>query len=63
MFSVPVMRAVWRRELRSRLHTVRITGLAPESIWGGAGNLAVIGIRFPDRQARGKSDVFCSRTF
>ena len=26
MFSMPVMRTVWRRELSSRLHTVRETG-------------------------------------
>jgi hypothetical protein len=38
-------------------------GWAPGPIWGGAENLAAIGIRFPDRQARGKSDVFRSRAF
>jgi len=38
-------------------------GWAPGPIWGGAENLAAIEIRFPDRQARGKSDVFRSRAF
>jgi len=27
IFSIPVKRTVWRRELDSRLHTVRITGI------------------------------------
>jgi hypothetical protein len=33
MFSVPVMRTVWRRESGSRLHTVRVTVSTQTSAW------------------------------